>query len=132
MTHTKMPHEDILELARAVAGQLGIRITDPALVLANLIPKTGITTILYNEDYILWIDKHYIAYGHNFKPEVVYVFADKEHVSEELRSVIGMMKTEKSPYQLKTLLSIKQQLQFASAGMSKSGNGLFYFFESEE
>jgi len=109
-----MNHEDILELARETADRLGIRIKDPALVLNNMKPAIGITTILYNEDFTLWIDKRYIAYGDNFKPEIVYVFADEEHVSEELRSVIGRIKTEKSPNALKTLTSVKEQLQLAS------------------
>jgi hypothetical protein len=126
-----MNHEDILELARATANRLGIPISDPALVLSNMKPPTGITSILYKGDFTLWVDKHYIAYGNDRKPEVVYVFADKEHISEELRSVIERMKKEKSPYGMKTLLSIREQLQLANAAIKKSGNGL-YFFESEE
>jgi mRNA interferase MazF len=126
-----MSHTDILELAREVAAWLGIRIKDPALVLRNMKPSTGITTILYNEDYTLWIDKRYIAYSDNAKPEIVYVFTDTEHVKEELRSVIGRIKTEKSPYTLKTLTSVKEQLQLAGAGIGKSGDGLC-FFESED
>jgi hypothetical protein len=126
-----MNHEDISELARVTANRLGIPISDPALVLSNMKPPTGITSILYKGNFTLWVDKHYIAYGNDRKPEVVYVFADREHIGEELRSVIERMKKEKSPYGMKTLLSIKEQLQLASTAMKKSGNRL-YFFESEE
>jgi hypothetical protein len=122
-----MTHADILELAQKVAGRLGIRINDPALVLSNMKPKTGITTKLYNKGFTLWIDKHYIAYCDNFKPDVVYVFCDEEHVTEEFRSVIKMIKTEKSPYHLKTLNSIKEQLHLAAIAISQSGNGLYFF-----
>jgi uncharacterized protein YfcZ (UPF0381/DUF406 family) len=92
-------------------------------------PKIGITTILSNEDYTLWVDKHYIAYNEKSKPEVVYVFADEEHINEELRSVISRMKTVISPCALNTLLSVREQLQTASTAMNKSDNGL-YFFEN--
>ena len=127
-----MSHEDILELARVTAKLLGIRIKDPVLVLSGMKPKIGIITILYNKKFTLWIDRHYIAYGDNFKPEVVYVFADTEHISEELRSVIRRMKKEKSPYAMKTLTSVKEQLQLAGASMNKSGNGLYFFGKMEE
>ena len=126
-----MPHEDILELARKIAARLGIRIKNSALILKNMKPKTGIATFLYNEDFILWIDKHYIAYSDKCLPEIVYVFADREHVSEELRSVCKRLRNVKSLFEKETLLSVKQQLQLASAAMSKSGSGL-YFIESEE
>jgi len=124
-----MSYTDILEVARVTAGRLGIRIKDPALVLQNMKSKTGITTILYNKDYTLWIDKHYIAYSDNFKPGIVYVFADEEHVGEELRSVIGRIRSEKSPYALKTLMSVKQQLELARAAMRQSDSGLYFFEE---
>ena len=125
-----MNHVDILDLARETAGRLGIRMIDPALVLKNMKPKIGITTILRSEDYIMWIDKHYIAYGESFKPEVVYVFTDEEHVSEELRSVIHMIQQEKSAYNLKTLLSIKKQLQ--QAAKAKPDDGLYFFTQSKQ
>ena len=126
-----MTHADILELARETGARLGISIKDPALILRNMKPKFGITTILRSKDYILWIDRHYIAYSDNFKPEVVYVFADEEHVSEELRSVIKMIEQEKSPYNRKTLLSVKKQLQLAGTAIRKSNNGLYFFARTE-
>ena len=125
-----MTHTEILALAQKTAERLGIRIKDPALVLNNMKPKTGIATIQYNEDFTLWIDKHYIAYSENLKPEIIYVYVDSEHISEELRSVIGRIKTEKSAYTLKTLISVKEQLQLADKNMSQSGNG-FYLFGTE-
>jgi hypothetical protein len=126
-----MNHENILELARVTADRLGIPINDPALVLSNMKPSTGITSILYKGDLVLWVDKHYVAYGSNRKPEVVYIYADAEHVREELLSVLERMKKEKSPYYMKTLMSVKEQLQLANEAIKKSGNGL-YLFESEE
>jgi hypothetical protein len=124
-----MNHAAVLELARETAGQLGIRVEDPALVLRNMKRKIGITTILWNETFTIWVDRHYIAYSDSLKPGVVYVYADAEHVEEEFRSVIGLIKNEKSPYSLKTLESIKEQLKLAAAGMRKSEAG-FYVFES--
>jgi len=124
-----MTYTDILEIARKTAVRLGIRIKDPALVLSNMKPFIGVTTILYNRDFTLWIDKHYIAYSDNFKPEVVYVFADEEHIGEELRSVVGRIKREKSPYALQTLMSVKRQLQLAGAAMRLSDNRLYFFGE---
>ena len=124
-----MENTEILGIAQEVAGRLGIRIKDPALVLRNMKPKTGITTILDNEVFILWIDKHYVAYNERSKPEIVYVFADEEHVNEELRSVISRIKVEKSAYVLKTLNSVKSQLYIAEAAMRKSGSGVYFFKE---
>ena len=127
-----MTYADILELAQETGAQLGIRLKNPALVLRNMKPKTGITTILYNKDYILWIDKHYIAYSNNFYLGVVYVFADKEHVSEELPLVIKMINQEKSPSNRKTLLSVKKQLQLAETAMRESDSRLYFFPKRRE
>jgi hypothetical protein len=126
-----MNHVDILKLAQETAVKLGIRIDDPALVLENMMPRIGTATVFSNEDYSLWIDRHYIAYTINFKPEIVYVFTDKVHVSEELRSVCKRMKFEKSANGLKTLMSVKAQLQLAEAGMRESGDER-YFFDGTE
>ena len=122
-----MNHVDILKLAQETAVKLGIRIDDPALVLENMMPRIGTATVFSNEDYTLWIDRHYIAYTYNFKPEIVYVFTDKVHVSEELRSVCKRMKSEKSVNGLKTLMSVKTQLQLAEANMRESGNERYFF-----
>jgi DNA-binding Lrp family transcriptional regulator len=126
-----MTYSDILELATATAAKLGIRITNPALIIKNLTPAIGVTTILWNEDYTLWVDKHYIAYGRNRNPEILYLFTDMEHVDEELRSVCARVKGEKSPYVRQTLTSVKDQLRLAGAAMSKSGGGLYFFEETE-
>ena len=123
-----MENTDVLAIAQKTAERLGIRIKDPALVLSNMKPKIGITTILYSKVFTLWIDKHYIAYNENFKSEIVYVFVDEEHVSEELRSVINRFKGKKSSY-AKTLFSVKKQLQIAEADMKESGNGVYFFDE---
>ena len=126
-----MNHADILELAQATAKRIGIRIENPTLVLENMKPRVGIATILCNNNYSLWIDRHYIAYADVSKPEIVYVFADEEHISEELRSVCKRIRNEKSDYALKTLMSAKEQLLLAEANMNKSGDGLFIFDRME-
>ena len=131
MARAEMPHENILTIAQKIAARLVIKINDPAIILANMKPKTAAVTILYNEDFTLWIDKHYIAYGDNFKPEVVYVFTDKEHISEELRSVCQRLKIEKSLYELKTLMSVKEQLELAQTAMRQSDSRLFFFEETQ-
>jgi hypothetical protein len=128
MKQKETNYTGILELALETAGRLGIRVKDPALILKNMKPKIGITTILSNEDYTLWVDKHYIAYNEKAKAEVVYIFADQEHINEELRSVISRIKADKNSRAVKTLLSVKEQLLTASAAMNKSGDG-FYLFE---
>ena len=124
-----MNYTDILKIAEATAVRLGIRIKDSDLILQNMKPKPGIVTILYSDDFTLWVDKHYIAYGDNSKPEIVYVFTDEVHAHEELRSVDVMMRYAKSTYQWKTLASVKEQLQTAAASMKKYGNGLYFFEE---
>ena len=126
-----MNHADILELAQATAKRLGIRVENTALVLKNMKPRVGIATILCNKNYTLWVDRHYVAYADNSKPEIVYVFADEDHISEELRSVCKRITNEKSDYALKTLMSAKEQLLLAEANMSKSGDGRFIFDRME-
>ena len=73
-------------------------------------------------------NKH-IAYNEQTSPEIVYVFVDEEHIGEELRSVVGRFKGEKSFYAVKTLVSIKKQLHLAGAAMRASGDGFYLFDE---
>ena len=124
-----MEYTDVLATAQKTAEQLGIKIKNTELVLKNMKHKIGVTTILQNEGFILWIDKHYIAYNEKTEPEIVYVFVDREHIGEELRSVIGRFKSEKSSYALKTLLSVKKQLHIAGTAMRESGDDVYFFDE---
>ena len=116
-----MENIEILEIAKLVASKLFIRIPDTALILKNMKPLIGTITILYNKDFILWIDKHYIAYSSNNSADVVYVMVGEKHISEELRTVVKMLKGETNPKQKQTLFSIKEQLLTAQESIRESG-----------
>lgn len=119
--------DEILALGQRAAKHLGIRIQYPQFVLDKMKPSVSVTTILHNEEWMLWIDRHYIAFSKLTSPEVVYVMADINHVKEELRGIKDLIQAEQSPTHVQTLLSVKKQLELARSAMKQSGEQSYIF-----
>jgi hypothetical protein len=116
-TKKNYPYDVVMKVAQETADVLGIMINDPASIMENMTSIVPMPTILENWKYTLWIDKHYIAYAHNFKPEVSYVIVGRGHILEELRSVCKRLQDNESSVML---ASIKSQLEFAKIALAES------------
>lgn len=85
-----------LLLGKRQQKHLRIRIQCPQLVLDKMKSRTAVTSILWNEEWVLWIDRHYIAFSKMSSSEVVYLMVDTERIGEEMRNVGAWLRV-KSP-----------------------------------
>ena len=117
----------ILNLAREVAGNLGIAVKNPQRILLNMRPKSiPITTILCNKNHTLWIDKYYIAYSKTGNLDVRYVYITRNHIKEELPEIKKMLK--KSGFtDFITLTGIQEQMRQALKVMTETGKEDYVF-----
>jgi len=126
-----MNDSEILSVAEKLAASLDVIVEDKQAILKNM-RKTNCPTItiLSNGNYTLWIDKYYIAYSKDGKPDVRYVFVSQHHVSEELTEICNMLK-DCEPSDYITLSGIREQMREALKSMAASGED-FYLAESED
>ncbi len=86
----------LIEYAQKTAQK--IRMTVPATKLLlkyinQMVPKT---TLIENEEMLLWIDKYYIAYSRYGEKKTHYVYLTREHIREESKSYMKARKDRKS------------------------------------
>lgn len=116
-----MNNNEIFDFAVSITEQLHIKITDKKKLQQELSKSKGETIILRSKDFIVWIDKYYIAYSSMFEPYVYYAYLTKKQIKEEFKFITEQLKTVKNKYEIKTLLSIKNQFVAAQALMNDTG-----------
>lgn len=87
--NNKLPIENIIAIAKRVAGQLGITMPHEAVLMNKLNMQNPYPLVVKSNLFTLWIDRYYIAYSHDDETEIHYVYVSQHHIKEEWESYLG-------------------------------------------
>jgi hypothetical protein len=122
-----MNDSEILTLAEKLATELGIAVKNKNAILKNMRRKgCPTTTILRNRDCTLWIDKHYVAFSEDDKPNIRYVFITRRHIAEHMPEIRKMLK-DCAAADRAALTVIREQMREALKMMAASGEDVCLF-----
>lgn len=125
-----MDINEIIECASAVAKILGFRVCDKKMLRKNLKKRIPVTTFFYNKEFILWVDRYFIAYSSKGYLDVWYIYITKEHIREELREISALI-TDKTDFHWYILLSnLREQMHEALRKMHLTGMDSYIFYDN--
>lgn len=81
----RLSPRDVIKYALMVAERLGVKMVGVDATLHKFKKDFGtpVPEIYFGNGAQLWVDKHYIAYSWDHKPEIHYVYMDGFHIREE-------------------------------------------------
>lgn len=127
-----MDNEKIIAIAADVASILDIQMKRIDLISKHLGRKIPTTTILHTQDHMMWIDAHYIAVDGIGETDILYIYISREHITEELRSVIKLRENSESLADYSLYDNIATQLIAAVKQMDATGTDFFLNEQYEE
>lgn len=120
-----MDNEKIIAVAANVARLLDIPMKRIDLISKHLNRKIPTTTILHTQEHMLWIDAHYIAVDGIGETGLLYIYISREHITEELRSVIKLRESSENLADYNLYDNIVTQLIAALKHMDAAGTDFF-------
>ena len=127
-----MNSDEIIAIAADVARLLDIPMKRIDLISKHLNRKVPTTTILHTQDHMMWIDAHYIAVDGIGEIDLLYIYISREHISEELRSVIKLRESSENLADYGLYDNIASQLIAALKQMDATGTDFFRGEQYEE
>lgn len=115
----------VLDVAVEAASRLGLRVSNPQKILEKMNEEIPAATILYDNEHMLWVDRHYIAYSERDGMEVSYIYLSRRHIREELPELTQLLDGCAAFEDYVFYTSLAEQMQAAREIMKITGRDYY-------
>lgn len=125
-----MDINEIIKCTEALSKSLGLCISDKRQLKKNLKQKIPVTTLYYNEEFTLWVNRFFISYSKKGFLDIWYIYITKRHINEEMRGMKAQINNNTDFLSYIQQSNLREQKKEALRKMRMSGIDYYIFYNN--